>query len=151
MHGCYIKLNKIKGVAKFIDKEVLKLIKADSYLGYRCYNCCKITKHTTPKIVRQCTGLPFHNAYKKVCLECGIYYKLRNSRHCKSGIVLNILSLDDFECVYCGSTNNLTLDHYIPKSKGGKFTVTNMLTCCYPCNSKKADKEAPEAKFGRFR
>ena len=52
----------------------------------------------------------------------------------------NIYKRDNSKCVYCGSSHNLTLDHVIPKSKGGKDTWKNMVTACKMCNHKKGDK-----------
>lgn len=51
----------------------------------------------------------------------------------------NILKRDGHACVYCGSTENLTLDHVTPKSKGGRDSWDNLVTACKPCNSKKGD------------
>jgi len=47
---------------------------------------------------------------------------------------------DNYSCVYCGSKKNLTIDHLIPKSKGGGNSWDNLVTCCSPCNIKKGDK-----------
>jgi 5-methylcytosine-specific restriction endonuclease McrA len=47
---------------------------------------------------------------------------------------------DNYSCVYCGSKKDLTIDHVIPKSKGGQNTWNNLVTCCSPCNLKKGDK-----------
>ena len=67
----------------------------------------------------------------------------------------NIYRRDNYECVYCGSSNQktLTLDHVIPQSKGGKDSWSNLVTACRPCNHEKADltleeygKEIPEPK-----
>jgi CRISPR/Cas system Type II protein with McrA/HNH and RuvC-like nuclease domain len=67
----------------------------------------------------------------------------------------NVYRRDNFECVYCGSSNvrTLTLDHVIPQSKGGKDSWDNLVTACRSCNSEKADltldeygKEIPEPK-----
>lgn len=41
-------------------------------------------------------------------------------------------------CAYCGSTENLTLDHLTPKSKGGTDRVTNLICACTQCNKDKA-------------
>lgn len=41
------------------------------------------------------------------------------------------------ECCYCGSTENLTLDHIIPQSKGGSDTTKNLVCCCHKCNHSK--------------
>lgn len=44
---------------------------------------------------------------------------------------------DEFECRFCGSTEDLTLDHIHPWSKGGQDTLENLQTLCRTCNSKK--------------
>lgn len=49
----------------------------------------------------------------------------------------NILKRDKNKCVYCGSTKNLTIDHVIPRAKGGKDSWGNLVTCCDRCNNKK--------------
>ena len=54
---------------------------------------------------------------------------------------------DGYECVYCGSKKELTLDHVIPKSKGGKNEWTNLVTSCFNCNVKKRDRTPEEAKM----
>jgi len=51
----------------------------------------------------------------------------------------NIYRRDDYKCIYCGSNENLTLDHVIPKSKGGGNTWENLATCCSSCNVRKGD------------
>jgi 5-methylcytosine-specific restriction endonuclease McrA len=51
----------------------------------------------------------------------------------------NIYRRDDHKCIYCGDSENLTLDHVLPKSKGGKNTWTNLVTCCGNCNVRKGD------------
>ena len=52
----------------------------------------------------------------------------------------NIYRRDGHKCIYCGSKNNLTLDHVTPKCKGGGNTWKNLVTCCGSCNVKKGDK-----------
>jgi len=53
----------------------------------------------------------------------------------------NIYKRDNHQCVYCGANErkSLTLDHVIPKSKGGRDTWENLVTSCQICNSEKAD------------
>ena len=66
------------------------------------------------------------------------------------GLKLNrkrIYKRDNNECVYCGSQRNLTIDHVIPRSRGGKNSWTNLVTCCRSCNLKKADKTPEEANM----
>lgn len=53
----------------------------------------------------------------------------------------NVLIRDGFKCAYCGSGKyRLTIDHIIPKSKGGKSTFENCVAACTPCNTKKGDQ-----------
>lgn len=46
----------------------------------------------------------------------------------------------DYKCAYCGSTDNLTLDHIIPKSRGGSDKITNIICACEDCNHSKGHK-----------
>ena len=52
---------------------------------------------------------------------------------------------DDNQCVYCGSKKSLTIDHVLPKSRGGKNTWGNLVTCCNPCNIKKGNRTPEES------
>jgi 5-methylcytosine-specific restriction endonuclease McrA len=56
----------------------------------------------------------------------------------------NIFKRDGNRCVYCGVRHDLTLDHVIPRSKGGKTSWTNLVTACKRCNARKGDF-TPEA------
>lgn len=51
-----------------------------------------------------------------------------------------IYKRDNNTCQYCGSKSKLTLDHVIPKSKGGEDTWDNLVVACSSCNIKKGDK-----------
>jgi 5-methylcytosine-specific restriction endonuclease McrA len=57
----------------------------------------------------------------------------------------NIVKRDAHKCQYCGTHENLTIDHVIPKSKGGKDTWENLVTACTFCNHKKGDRTPREA------
>ena len=56
-----------------------------------------------------------------------------------------IFRRDGNKCGYCGSNRNLTIDHIIPRSKGGTNTWKNMVTCCSRCNHLKDNKTLEEA------
>jgi 5-methylcytosine-specific restriction endonuclease McrA len=56
----------------------------------------------------------------------------------------NILKRDDNRCIYCGSHDDLTIDHVIPRSKGGENTWENLVACCGSCNVKKCSKNVDE-------
>lgn len=57
----------------------------------------------------------------------------------------NVFRRDDNKCVYCGSNQNLTIDHLIPKSQNGKDSWENLVTACQKCNSKKGDLSLEQA------
>jgi 5-methylcytosine-specific restriction endonuclease McrA len=59
----------------------------------------------------------------------------------------NIFIRDNYTCAYCGAKENLTLDHMIPKSKGGEDSWDNLVTCCTTCNNKKDDMMLYETKM----
>lgn len=59
----------------------------------------------------------------------------------------NILYRDDFTCQYCSSGDNLTIDHVIPISRGGKWEWENLVTACARCNSRKGQKTLEQANM----
>ena len=53
---------------------------------------------------------------------------------------INILKRDDFTCQYCSKRSNLmTIDHIVPKNKGGIDRWDNLVAACSKCNTKKGD------------
>jgi hypothetical protein len=48
-----------------------------------------------------------------------------------------VFERDGYCCIYCSATEDLTLDHVIPYSKGGSDEPDNLATCCRSCNSRK--------------
>ncbi len=60
----------------------------------------------------------------------------------------NVLRRDNFRCQYCNSTSNpLTIDHIIPKSRGGMDVWENLITACLKCNNKKGNRTPDEASM----
>lgn len=60
----------------------------------------------------------------------------------------NVLLRDNHECQYCGchlTTKNLSWDHLVPRDKGGRTTWKNIVSCCVPCNRKKANQTLEES------
>lgn len=60
----------------------------------------------------------------------------------------NVLARDRWKCQFCGKKapiKDLTYDHVIPRAKGGKTCWENIVTACYDCNHKKADKTLGQA------
>ncbi|MGK7918613.1 MAG: HNH endonuclease [Trichodesmium sp.] len=56
-----------------------------------------------------------------------------------------VLKRDHHRCQYCGTTKRLTLDHVIPRSKGGKHSWDNVVTACEKCNATKGNRTPTEA------
>lgn len=58
----------------------------------------------------------------------------------------NLFRRDDHTCQYCGDRgSDLTLDHVLPRSRGGKTTWENVVASCRRCNSRKRDRTPEEA------
>ncbi len=57
----------------------------------------------------------------------------------------NVFLRDGFTCQYCGSGDDLTFDHVIPRSRGGRTTWDNVVAACAPCNRRKANRLPREA------
>lgn len=61
-----------------------------------------------------------------------------------------ILRRDRYTCGYCEAKyniSNLTIDHILPKSLGGKNSFTNCITACIPCNRRKGAKTLQESNM----
>lgn len=61
---------------------------------------------------------------------------------------INIYGRDKYTCQYCGvkkSIHDLTYDHIVPRSRGGKTSWTNIATCCQGCNGRKANRTPEQA------
>jgi 5-methylcytosine-specific restriction endonuclease McrA len=66
----------------------------------------------------------------------------------------NIYARDKYRCQYCGSTyspEELTYDHVLPKSRGGRTEWANIVTCCVPCNRRKGGRTPSEAGMSLVR
>jgi 5-methylcytosine-specific restriction endonuclease McrA len=66
----------------------------------------------------------------------------------------NIYTRDKFQCQYCGrrmDSCDLTYDHVIPKSMGGRTAWENIVTCCLPCNKKKGGRTPTQARMHLIR
>jgi hypothetical protein len=71
-----------------------------------------------------------------------------------------IYKRDKHKCQYCGSTKDPTIDHIIPKSRGGQDTWENLVVACSTCNTKKGDllleqtgmklAKSPKAHYNRI-
>ncbi len=64
----------------------------------------------------------------------------------------NLFLRDRFSCQSCSAGDDLTFDHILPRSKGGRTTWENVATACAPCNLKKGGRTPKESRmYPRFR
>lgn len=59
----------------------------------------------------------------------------------------NVFLRDRFECQYCSSREDLTFDHVIPRSRGGRTTWDNVVAACAPCNLSKGGRMPDRARM----
>ena len=60
----------------------------------------------------------------------------------------NVYARDESRCQYCGKrfpTSELTLDHVVPRSRGGHSTWHNLVCCCVACNARKGGRLPQES------
>ena len=61
---------------------------------------------------------------------------------------LEVFNRDQYTCQYCGKeTRQLTLDHILPRYRGGQHTWENVVSACIPCNRRKAGRTPSEARM----
>jgi 5-methylcytosine-specific restriction endonuclease McrA len=58
-----------------------------------------------------------------------------------------LFARDGHKCVYCGSSGRLTLDHVVPRSRGGDSVWENVVTSCAPCNLRKGNRLPEEIEM----
>ena len=79
-----------------------------------------------------------------------IYINVRRRREAASMKRLRIFMRDKFRCQYCGEkkrAGELTLDHILPRSRGGDNSPVNVVTACMACNNRKGDRTPAEARM----
>ena len=79
-----------------------------------------------------------------------IYINIRRRREASSMKRLRIYMRDKFRCQYCGEkkpAGELTLDHILPRSRGGDNSPVNVVTACVACNNRKGDRTPAEARM----
>jgi len=78
------------------------------------------------------------------------YINVRRRREQSGTKRLRIYMRDRFRCQYCGEkkvVGELTLDHILPRSRGGDNSPVNVVTACLPCNNRKRDRTPAEARM----
>jgi len=78
------------------------------------------------------------------------YINVRRRREASGAKRMRIYMRDKFRCQYCGDkkgVGELTLDHILPRSRGGDNSPLNIVTACVSCNNRKSDRTPGEARM----
>jgi 5-methylcytosine-specific restriction endonuclease McrA len=67
------------------------------------------------------------------------YVRIPRDTHRRKITRRAVFARDNWTCQYCGARTQLTVDHVIPRSKGGGSTWDNIVASCAPCNRRKGD------------
>lgn len=67
------------------------------------------------------------------------YVRVPHDRHARRITRRAVFARDHWSCQYCGSKTTLTIDHVVPRSKGGASDWENIVASCAPCNRRKGD------------
>jgi 5-methylcytosine-specific restriction endonuclease McrA len=76
---------------------------------------------------------------RPVVIRLVTYVKVPRDTHRRKITRRAVFARDGWACQYCGSRSNLTVDHVIPRSKGGGSSWDNIVASCAPCNRRKGD------------
>jgi 5-methylcytosine-specific restriction endonuclease McrA len=85
---------------------------------------------------------------RPVVIRLITYVKIPRDAHRRKITRRAVFARDRWTCQYCGhERGNLTVDHVIPRSKGGASSWENIVTCCAPCNRRKGDRLPRQANM----
>jgi 5-methylcytosine-specific restriction endonuclease McrA len=79
-----------------------------------------------------------------------VYINIRRRREQSGMKRMRIYIRDKYRCQYCGvkkTVPELTLDHIMPRSRGGDNSPVNIVTACLSCNNRKRDRTPAEARM----
>jgi 5-methylcytosine-specific restriction endonuclease McrA len=80
---------------------------------------------------------------RPIVIRLTTYVRVPRDAHRRKITRRAVFARDSWTCQYCGGVRGtLTLDHVIPRSRGGPSTWDNIVTCCAPCNRRKGDRLA---------
>ena len=76
---------------------------------------------------------------RPVVIRLVSYVRVPRDTHRRKITRRAVFARDRWTCQYCGSRSNLTVDHVVPRSKGGESAWENIVASCAPCNRRKGD------------
>jgi 5-methylcytosine-specific restriction endonuclease McrA len=95
----------------------------------------ELVEHASWELRSEHSSLP-----RPVVIRLVSYVRVPRDTHRRKITRRAVFARDGWECQYCGSGANLTVDHVIPRSKGGPSTWENIVASCAPCNRRKGDQ-----------
>lgn len=121
--------------------------------NYEPLNICRVRR----ALILMLTGKaePLENGYGELHCSAGdfdlpsvvrLVYMVKRPRLRRRITRTEIFSRDHYTCQYCGRMGReLTLDHVVPRRRGGKHTWENVVSACASCNHRKAGRTPAEA------
>jgi len=91
-------------------------------------------EHASWELRSEHTALP-----RPVVIRLVTFVKVPRDTHRRKITRRAVFARDGWACQYCGSRAQLTVDHVIPRSKGGSSEWDNIVASCAPCNRRKGD------------
>src|SRR4051794_24270002 len=88
-----------------------------------------------------------HTMTRPVVIRLVSYVRIPRDTHRRKITRRAVFARDEWTCQYCGSRSNLTVDHVIPRSKGGPSSWDNIVASCAPCNRRKGDHHLNHANM----
>jgi 5-methylcytosine-specific restriction endonuclease McrA len=76
---------------------------------------------------------------RPVVIRLVSYVRIPRDTHRRKITRRAVFARDNWTCQYCGSRSNLTVDHVVPRSKGGTSNWENIVASCAPCNRRKGN------------
>jgi 5-methylcytosine-specific restriction endonuclease McrA len=116
---------------------------------YEPINVCTVRRATVlilkekAEILEQAT-LDLHwvsgSLPRPIVIRLVAYVRIPRDAHKRRITRRAVFARDGWTCQYCGSRASLTVDHVIPRSKGGASSWENIVASCAPCNRRKGDR-----------
>ena len=80
-----------------------------------------------------------HTIAGPVVIRLVTYVRIPRDTHRRKITRRAVFARDNWTCQYCGSRSSLTVDHVVPRSKGGLSSWENIVASCAPCNRRKGN------------
>ena len=149
-HYMPIRVTSVKRAFSLLYRDLAEVVHVedDQYLSYDFDSWCEVSQHKQrfePHRYDWVRTVHFSLAVPRI-IRLLLYDRLpvRNVRLNRR----NIFARDESRCQYCGKkhpSSELSLDHVIPRSQGGKTAWENLVCCCLKCNVKKGGRTPDQA------